>query len=109
MLPYNGQGASQSIEDAYAIAKCLEAFCDNRCNSLESALRIYESIRLSRAAGNQASSRQAGYLYQQLGDMKDIPDEEKRYEMMAEKVQTRMHWIHGYNVDAEIKEKLGTI
>jgi hypothetical protein len=77
--------------------------------SLESALRIYESIRLSRAAGNQASSRQAGYLYQHQGDMKDVPDEERRYEMMAEKVQTRMHWIHGYNVDDEIKEKLETI
>jgi len=109
MLPYNGQGASQAIEDAYAIAKCVAAYCNKRCNSLGRALHIYESIRLSRAAGNQASSRQAGYLYQQLGDMKDIPDEEKRYEMMAEKVQTRMHWIHGYNVDAEIKEKLETI
>ena len=106
MLPYNGQGASESIEDAYATAKCLEAYCDNGCKSLETALRIYESIRLSRAAGNQASSRQAGYLNQQLGDMADIPDEEKRYEMMADKVQTRMHWIHGYNVDAEIKENL---
>jgi hypothetical protein len=38
--------------------------------------------------------------------MKDVPDEEKRFEMMAEKVQTRMHWIHGYDVDAEIKERL---
>jgi salicylate hydroxylase len=108
MLPYNGQGASQAIEDAYAIAKCLEAYCDNRCE-LPSALRIFESIRLSRTAGNQASARQAGYLFQQLGDMKDVADEEKRFEMMAEKVQTRMHWIHAYDVDAEIKEKLAIL
>jgi 2-polyprenyl-6-methoxyphenol hydroxylase-like FAD-dependent oxidoreductase len=109
MLPYNGQGASQAIEDAYALAKCLEAYCDKRCESLESTLRIFESIRLSRTAGNQASARQAGYLFQQLGDMKDVVNEEKRFEMMVEKVQTRMHWIHAYDVDAEIKEKLKTL
>jgi 2-polyprenyl-6-methoxyphenol hydroxylase-like FAD-dependent oxidoreductase len=109
MLPYNGQGAAQSIEDAYAIAKCLQMFCENRCKSLKHALRIYESIRLSRTAANQTSSRQAGYLYRQLGDMEDVPEEEKGFEMMADKLQTRMHWIHDYNVDAEIQQKLGII
>jgi hypothetical protein len=41
--------------------------------------------------------------------MKDVANEEMRFEMMAEKVQTRMHWIHAHDVDAEIKEKLKTL
>jgi salicylate hydroxylase len=106
MLPHNGQGGSQSIEDAYTLACILAAYFDNKSNRLEHYLKIYEQIRLPRTAAVQASSREAGEIYEQLGPMKDIQDQEKRYQRIAEKMATRMHWMWGYNVDVEIRKKL---
>jgi salicylate hydroxylase len=109
MLPHNGQGGSQSIEDAYALARCLAEFLKNKTDPLLSFLKIYEEVRLPRTAGVQASSREAGEIYEQLGEMKDIPDQEERYRIMDEKMATRMHWMWGYNVDEEIQKKLDAL
>jgi salicylate hydroxylase len=106
MLPHNGQGGSQSIEDAYALARCLAEYLKNKADPLESFLKIYEEVRLPRTAGVQASSREAGEIYEQLGEMKDIQDQEERYRIMDQKMATRMHWMWGYNVDEEIQKKL---
>src|SRR5271170_7666063 len=43
MLPHNGQGGSQSIEDAYTLARCLAAYFDNKMDSLERYLKIKKS------------------------------------------------------------------
>src|SRR5579862_6168198 len=106
MLPHNGQGGSQSIEDAYTLARCLQAYFDNKGHSLERYLKVYESVRLPRTAAVQASSRETGEIYEQLGDMKDIEDQEERYKLQRVKMETRMHWMWGYNVDTEIEKQL---
>jgi salicylate hydroxylase len=106
MLPHNGQGGSQSIEDAYTLARCLAAHFENQSVPLERYLKVYEQIRLPRTSAVQASSREAGEIYEQIGSMKDIEDQKKRYEIMDQKMATRMHWMWGYDVDVEIKKKL---
>jgi hypothetical protein len=73
---------------------------------LERFLQVYEEVRLPRTAGFQASSREAGDIYEQLGEMKDIQDQQKRYELMDEKVATRLHWFWGFDVDVEIKNAM---
>jgi salicylate hydroxylase len=106
MLPHNGQGGSQSIEDAYTLASCIAAHFENKNVPLERFLKVYEEVRLPRTAGVQASSREAGDIYEQLGEMKDIRDQQKRYELMDEKMATRLHWVWGFDVDVEIKKRL---
>jgi salicylate hydroxylase len=106
MLPHNGQGGSQSIEDAYTLARCIAAYFDNNTNSLEKSLQVYEQVRLPRTAAVQASSRETGEIYEQLGDLEDIADQDERYRLMHEKLETRMHWMWGYNVDVEVQKKL---
>jgi len=109
MLPHNGQGGSQSIEDAYTLARCLSAYFDNKMDSLERYLKIYEQVRLPRTAAVQASSREAGEIYEQLGVMEHIKDQDARYKLMDEKMATRMHWMWGYNVDVEIQKRLDAL
>jgi len=109
MLPHNGQGGSQSIEDAYTLARCLQAYFENKSVPLEQYLKAYESIRLPRTAAVQASSRETGEIYEQLGDMKDIKDQEERYRLQHTKMETRMHWMWGYNVDTEIEKHLNAL
>jgi len=109
MLPHNGQGGSQSIEDAYTLGRCIAAYFEDKSHHLEDYLKVYEQIRLPRTAAVQASSRETGEIYEQLGEMKDIPDQETRYRMMHEKMATRMHWMWGYNVDTEIQKKLDAL
>ena len=106
MLPHNGQGGSQSIEDAYTLARCIAAFLRQNTDPLERFLKVYEQVRLPRTAAVQASSRESGEIYEQLGEMKNIPDQEERYKYMHEKMGTRMHWMWGYDVDAEIQTRL---
>src|SRR5271170_792891 len=106
MLPHNGQGGSQSIEDAYTLARCIAAYFDNKAGSLERYLKVYEQVRLPRTAAVQASSRETGEIYEQLGEMKDIEDQDERYRIMDKKMATRMHWMWGYDVDVEIQKKL---
>lgn len=109
MLPHNGQGGSQSIEDAYTLARCIAAYFDDKTDSLEHYLKVYEQIRLPRTAAVQASSRETGEIYEQMGDMKDVQDQDERYRMMHEKMLTRMHWMWKYDVDVEIQKKLDAV
>lgn len=109
MLPHNGQGGSQSIEDAYTLARCLQAYFDSKSDKIERYLKVYESVRLPRTAAVQASSREAGEIYEQLGDMTDIEDQDERYKLQHERMETRMHWMWGYNVDTEIEKHLNAL
>jgi 2-polyprenyl-6-methoxyphenol hydroxylase-like FAD-dependent oxidoreductase len=106
MLPHNGQGGSQSIEDAYTLGRCLAAYFQNPSLPLERYLKVYEQVRLPRTAAVQASSREAGEIYEQIGEMAGVEDQEERYRLMDDRMATRMHWMWGYNVDTEIEKHL---
>ena len=61
MLPYMGQGASSTIEDAVVLGRCFEAVS----NPIE-ALRLYEAARIERAGFLQAESNVGGERLQAL-------------------------------------------
>ena len=54
MLPFMAQGAAQSIEDGYVLARCLQ----ETSGGAEAALQRYERNRMERTAWVQNGSRQ---------------------------------------------------
>lgn len=109
MLPHNGQGASQSIEDGYALACCIAAYLENQPNTLGKFMKAYEDCRLPHTTAVQKSSRNGADIYSQFGELETILDENERYGRMAEKLGLQMNWIWEYDVDAEIRRSLNDL
>jgi salicylate hydroxylase len=63
MLPFLAQGGAMAIEDAAALARCLEGVTD----APDAALRRYERLRRRRTARVQRQARQNGVVYHLRG------------------------------------------
>ncbi len=94
MLPYMAQGASQSIEDALVLARCLAAERADPPRAIES----YAARRRERTAAIQAASRDAGRLVQ-LTDPAEIQARNARLGADAEAPVARFDWIWSYDVE----------
>lgn len=104
MLPYHAQGAGQSIEDAWVLARCLQLGPDDPAR----ALLRYQGLRLERANTVQGQSRQFQATWE-LSDPDEIAARNARFarhqERAAREFPTAQQWLYGY--DAE-KAVLGT-
>ena len=104
MLPYHAQGAVQSIEDAWVLARCLEMGQQKPT----AALMKYESLRKDRAQRLQLHSRNAERWYH-LDDPDEIAHRNARLAKHAENnpsgLTPQQTWLFSY--DAE-KAALGT-
>lgn len=97
MLPYHAQGAVQSIEDAWVLARCLELEKEP-----ESALSRYQSLRKGRADRVAAQSRHAESSYH-LEDPAAVAARNARLRAYAERgsgFTPQQAWLFGY--DAEL-------
>jgi salicylate hydroxylase len=92
MLPHLGQGANQSVEDAFALAAVLK---DASPAHVPAALRRYAQVRRRRTDVVQANSRRSGERYDQVNRTAESRDREL--------VDTRKlrAWIYDYDVEAE--------
>jgi salicylate hydroxylase len=92
MLPHLGQGANQSIEDAFALAAVLR---DASAADVPAALRQYAQVRRRRTDVVQANSRSNGERYDQVNRTADGRDREL--------IDTRKlrAWLYDYDVEAE--------
>ena len=92
MLPHLGQGANQSIEDAFALAAVLR---DISPTDVPAALRHYAQVRRRRTDVVQANSRRSGERYDQVNRTAESRDREL--------IDTRRlrAWIYDYDVEAE--------
>jgi salicylate hydroxylase len=90
MVPHQGQGANQTIEDAIALADCLAADDD-----LASALRHYEESRRKRTARVQRWSRRTADLMH----LPDGPEIALRDDLFRE-LYTELAWIHAHDAHA---------
>jgi salicylate hydroxylase len=90
MVPHQGQGAGQTIEDAIALADCLADAGD-----LASALRTYEELRRERTARVQRWSRRAADLMH----LRDGPGIAERDALFGE-LYSELAWIHSYDAHA---------
>ena len=109
MLPHNGQGASQSIEDGYTLACCIASYLESPRDSLQLFLKAYQNCRFPHTTKVQRSSREAADIYSQLGEFKEISDQDERYRRIAQKVGTWMTWIWKHDARADISEILDSL
>ncbi|KZT03048.1 FAD/NAD(P)-binding domain-containing protein [Laetiporus sulphureus 93-53] len=72
MLPYRAQGAAMAIEDAAVLGNLLSHI--SSMSQVKPLLYAYESLRLSRTAETQASSR----LNQKIFHLPDGPEQQER-------------------------------
>lgn len=89
MMPFFGQGASQSLEDAAVLAGCLEAVTSD---GVAGALRRYEEIRRPRTAMVQVMSRGRG----EHNHLPDGPAQRRRDLALAGAEPLRQTaWLYG--------------
>jgi salicylate hydroxylase len=94
MVPHQGQGANQTIEDAIVLADCL---ADARSSGdVEPALRRYAERRRARTARVQRWSRRAADLMH----LPDGPELGARDALFGE-LSSELHWIHSHDAHAE--------
>ena len=110
MQPHQGQGGSQSIEDAYVLARSLSEYFKQKNGKLLGVakfLELYQSIRLPRTARVQETSRETGALYEQRAPpmTEDMPEEE-RYAIVRKTLQTRFSWLWSWDADKSFNEAL---
>ncbi|MCE7001938.1 FAD-dependent monooxygenase [Kibdelosporangium philippinense] len=91
MLPHLGQGANQSIEDAYTLALLL---ADATRADIPAALAFYESLRRPRTTRVQHHSRVAGALY-------DATDPVSTRNTQLRNHSDTLSWLHNYDAEAE--------
>ena len=92
MLPHLGQGANQSIEDAFALAAVLKGAAPA---DAPAALRHYMQVRKPRTDVVQNGSRRNGERYDQVNRTAADRDQE-----LLETRSLRA-WIYDYDVEAE--------
>lgn len=91
MLPFFAQGASQAIEDAWVLARCLRGV---RPPDVSGALRRYERARRARAANVQARSMRNGRLF----TLADGVGQWVRDLMLRRLTVESFEWLYGYDV-----------
>ncbi|MSR13677.1 MAG: FAD-binding protein [Gammaproteobacteria bacterium] len=98
MLPFMAQGAVQSVEDAFVLAKCLE---HAHHSSIPEALVRYETIRRPRVSQVQARARENAHTFH-------LPDGEAQRQRDAELAAVAgtnpllaSTWLYGFDAEAE--------
>lgn len=107
MLPYRAQGAAMAIEDAAVLGNIFSRLTDSQ--QIPGFLQSYQSLRLSRTAETQMSSR----LNQKIFHLPDGEEQRKRDDEMREAMrggtsegnsnqwadQTKSRALFGYDAD----------
>ena len=97
MVPHQGQGANQTIEDAIALADCL---ADAAPDDLAPALRRYAARRRKRTTAVQWLSRRTVDLMH----LPDGPEIAPRDALFGE-LYSELAWIHAHDAHAEQVEQ----
>ena len=99
MLPYHAQGAVQSLEDAWVLARTLEL----RGNSPPVALKHYESLRYDRANLLVQQSRSAEGWYH-VDTPGQIESRNARFRSTSARLEggfsPQQHWLYSYDADS---------
>lgn len=98
MLPHQGAGAGQGLEDAYFLARLLGDPQVSQGN-LGELLAAYDALRRPRACRVQRTSWEAGELY----ELRDpaVGDNEKA---LGATLASRFDWLWNHDLDADVAE-----
>jgi salicylate hydroxylase len=98
MLPYHAQGAVQSLEDAWVLARVLAAATD----SVEEALLRYQRLRRDRATQVQAYSRGAQDWYH-VSEPAELAQRAERFRALARRgpagFSSQQEWLYAYDAE----------
>ncbi|MEJ7931635.1 FAD-dependent monooxygenase [Ramlibacter sp. AN1015] len=98
MLPYHAQGAVQSMEDAWVLARVLQLESDP-----ERALARYQALRLDRATRVQAQSRSAEERFH-MSDAAQVAERNAKFRKYDAQYSgtflPQQEWLFGYDADA---------
>jgi len=105
MLPYHAQGAAQSIEDAWVLARRLALAPD-----IASALESYAALRMERTAQVQGASRAAQDLFH-MSDPEALERRNHRFARMQSNIgegfPPGQEWLFAYDVEKAATEEDG--
>lgn len=98
LVPHQGAGAGQALEDAYVLASLLG---DEACtrDSVEQVLAAFEAVRHGRTCRVQYTSHEAGNVYEYAGE--GIGDDEA---MLIENLETRFDWLWNHDPEDDVTE-----
>lgn len=96
MVPHQGAGAGQGLEDALILAHLLQNPSLETSNLAEVS-EIYQKLRLERACRTQRTSRESGEIYELYA--KEYPT----LDVVSEHLKTRFDWLWEYDLDQDIK------
>jgi len=97
MMPFMGQGASQSIEDGLVLARCLAAHRDDPPRGIAS----YVALRQERTAGLQIASRDRGRDVQRT-EPAEIAARNARMRENPDAFVAGYDWIWGYDATGAV-------
>jgi len=104
MLPHQGAGAGQSIEDGWILGRSISEYFRERSSAssereLAQWLKLYQSVRLPRAQKAQQTAREAGNVYEmQAAGMEGLSYDEC-LPLVAERLRNRMKWVWTEDID----------
>lgn len=97
MVPHQGAGAGQALEDAYVLVSLLtDKTCDK--NNAERVLAAFEAARHERTCKVQRTSHEAGDLYEFRA-----PGIDKNEAHIATELETRFDWLWNHDPRDDVK------
>lgn len=109
MLPHQGAGAGQAIEDGYILGRSLQDYLashqvvkwqgDASTKALELYMHLYQSIRLPRAQRAQETARQAGEVYEMQREDMVGKSYDECLPLVRDALKDRMNWVWTEDID----------
>lgn len=96
MLPHQGAGAGQGLEDALILAKLLEN-SELTPETIKAVSKIYEEVRLERAVKVQHTSHESGEIYELYSQ------EYKDFEAIGKHLIHRFDWLWQHSLETDIE------
>ncbi|PMR72049.1 salicylate 1-monooxygenase [Billgrantia endophytica] len=96
MVPHQGAGAGQALEDAHVLASLLTDEACTRKNA-QQVLTAFEAVRHERTCRVQRTSHEAGDLYEYSAP--DIGDDEEK---VAFELETRFDWLWNHDPQDDV-------
>jgi len=111
MMPYQGAGAAQAIEDAYLLAEIL-GHHRTTLSTLSRALRIYDAIRRPFAQMVAAKSREGGLLYTLNYPgltAEQLHNSTEKLDRIANKIRTNWEWAWESTIDGDVDRAIAML
>lgn len=95
MLPHQGAGAGQGLEDALILAHLFD-YPEINIDNVKFISKIYEELRLARASEVQRTSRESGEIYELYST------EYSSFEKIGQHLEHRFDWLWQHDLEQDI-------